>query len=233
MAFKGKKQHEEHRLRAIFGPRETEPLARFDIIAKSFGGGVSGQAGAIRLALARAMQEYNFNWRRFFFFAFSRFFFLAGGRVGGLGGGRGEAKFYLFSSLARSLFCFFGFCRAGGRRGWFGKGGEGEHFSRAARFIFIFGARSGAVRRSGGQGGFGGLGVSGVGERGWGKGGSFERTGVGPGDFVWSSFLKSARLSGVHVFAGRLWGGFQGWLGMGPRKKLVANLEGRLEELAT
>ncbi|CAE7515321.1 rpsI, partial [Symbiodinium pilosum] len=49
--------------------KACEPLAalsqknKFDIIAKSFGGGVSGQAGAIRLALARAMQEYNFNWR--------------------------------------------------------------------------------------------------------------------------------------------------------------------------
>jgi len=27
------------------------------------GGGESGQAGAIRLALARAMQEYNYQWR--------------------------------------------------------------------------------------------------------------------------------------------------------------------------
>jgi len=49
--------------------KACEPLAalsqknKFDIIAKSFGGGVSGQAGAIRLALARAMQEHNFNWR--------------------------------------------------------------------------------------------------------------------------------------------------------------------------
>ncbi|CAE7251412.1 rpsI [Symbiodinium necroappetens] len=49
--------------------KACEPLAalsqknKFDIIAKSFGGGVSGQAGAIRLALARAMQDYNFNWR--------------------------------------------------------------------------------------------------------------------------------------------------------------------------
>jgi len=53
----------------IWWLKACEPLAalsqknKFDIIAKSFGGGVSGQAGAIRLALARAMQEYNFNWR--------------------------------------------------------------------------------------------------------------------------------------------------------------------------
>lgn len=53
----------------IWWLKACEPLAalsqknKFGIIAKSFGGGVSGQAGAIRLALARAMQEYNFNWR--------------------------------------------------------------------------------------------------------------------------------------------------------------------------
>ncbi|CAJ1382339.1 unnamed protein product [Effrenium voratum] len=53
----------------IWWLKACEPLSAlseknsFDIIAKSFGGGVSGQAGAIRLALARAMQEYNFNWR--------------------------------------------------------------------------------------------------------------------------------------------------------------------------
>ncbi|CAK9026183.1 unnamed protein product [Durusdinium trenchii] len=53
----------------IWWLKACEPLAalsqknKFDIIAKSFGGGISGQAGAVRLALARAMQEYNFNWR--------------------------------------------------------------------------------------------------------------------------------------------------------------------------
>eukprot|EP00931_Biecheleriopsis_adriatica_P030031 TRINITY_DN1772_c0_g1_i1.p1 TRINITY_DN1772_c0_g1~~TRINITY_DN1772_c0_g1_i1.p1 ORF type:complete len:320 (+),score=91.44 TRINITY_DN1772_c0_g1_i1:86-1045(+) len=49
--------------------KACEPLAavsaknEFDIICKCFGGGNSGKAGAVRLALARAMQEYNFNWR--------------------------------------------------------------------------------------------------------------------------------------------------------------------------
>eukprot|EP00930_Biecheleria_cincta_P073494 TRINITY_DN60785_c0_g1_i1.p1 TRINITY_DN60785_c0_g1~~TRINITY_DN60785_c0_g1_i1.p1 ORF type:complete len:363 (-),score=77.53 TRINITY_DN60785_c0_g1_i1:69-1157(-) len=53
----------------IWWLKACEPLAalsqknEFDIIVKAFGGGPSGQAGAIRLALARAMQEYNFNWR--------------------------------------------------------------------------------------------------------------------------------------------------------------------------
>jgi len=53
----------------IWWLKACEPLAalsqknEFDIIAKAFGGGQSGQAGAIRLALARAMQEHNFNWR--------------------------------------------------------------------------------------------------------------------------------------------------------------------------
>jgi len=35
----------------------------YDCLCKAFGGGLSGQAGAIRLGLARAMQELNFNWR--------------------------------------------------------------------------------------------------------------------------------------------------------------------------
>jgi len=49
--------------------KAVEPIAaisqknNFDIVCKVFGGGKSGQAGAIRLALARALQEYNFNWR--------------------------------------------------------------------------------------------------------------------------------------------------------------------------
>jgi len=53
----------------IWWLKACEPLAalsqknEFDIIAKAFGGGSSGQAGAIRLGLARAMQEHNFNWR--------------------------------------------------------------------------------------------------------------------------------------------------------------------------
>ncbi|CAK0882472.1 unnamed protein product [Prorocentrum cordatum] len=34
----------------------------FDIIVKAFGGGKSGKAGAIRLALAKALIEYNYSW---------------------------------------------------------------------------------------------------------------------------------------------------------------------------
>lgn len=37
----------------------TETLERFDVLATSAGGGVAGQAGAIRLGIARALMEYN------------------------------------------------------------------------------------------------------------------------------------------------------------------------------
>jgi len=53
----------------IWWLKACEPLAAlsvkndFDLLCKAFGGGKSGQAGAIRLAAARAMQEHNFNWR--------------------------------------------------------------------------------------------------------------------------------------------------------------------------
>jgi small subunit ribosomal protein S9 len=34
----------------------------FDVIVKAFGGGTSGKAGAIRLGLAKALVEYNYQW---------------------------------------------------------------------------------------------------------------------------------------------------------------------------
>jgi small subunit ribosomal protein S9 len=37
----------------------TELTEQFDVMATSVGGGVSGQAGAIRLGIARALMEYN------------------------------------------------------------------------------------------------------------------------------------------------------------------------------
>ena len=37
----------------------TENLERFDVLATTAGGGVSGQAGAIRLGIARALLDYN------------------------------------------------------------------------------------------------------------------------------------------------------------------------------
>jgi len=49
--------------------KAMEPMAAlsikndYDCLCKAFGGGKSGQAGAIRLGVARAMQELNFNWR--------------------------------------------------------------------------------------------------------------------------------------------------------------------------
>jgi small subunit ribosomal protein S9 len=38
---------------------ETKLLGRFDVIAKIHGGGLSGQAGAFRLGLARALVRYD------------------------------------------------------------------------------------------------------------------------------------------------------------------------------
>ena len=37
----------------------TENLERFDVVATAAGGGISGQAGAIRLGIARALLDYN------------------------------------------------------------------------------------------------------------------------------------------------------------------------------
>jgi len=41
----------------------TGTLSRFDVIAKVLGGGVSGQAGAIRMGIARALMESDPNLR--------------------------------------------------------------------------------------------------------------------------------------------------------------------------
>ena len=37
----------------------TENLERFDVLATTTGGGIAGQAGAIRLGIARALLDYN------------------------------------------------------------------------------------------------------------------------------------------------------------------------------
>ena len=42
----------------------TETAEKFDILATVAGGGVSGQAGAIRLGIARALVEYNTELRK-------------------------------------------------------------------------------------------------------------------------------------------------------------------------
>jgi small subunit ribosomal protein S9 len=42
----------------------TETADKFDILATVAGGGVSGQAGAIRLGIARALVEYNAELRK-------------------------------------------------------------------------------------------------------------------------------------------------------------------------
>ena len=41
----------------------TENVGKFDIIVNVFGGGVSGQAGAIRLGITRALMEVNPDYR--------------------------------------------------------------------------------------------------------------------------------------------------------------------------
>jgi small subunit ribosomal protein S9 len=42
----------------------TETVAQFDVLATVAGGGVSGQAGAVRLGIARALVEYNAELRK-------------------------------------------------------------------------------------------------------------------------------------------------------------------------
>ena len=42
----------------------TETMDKFDILATVAGGGVSGQAGAVRLGIARALVEYNLELRK-------------------------------------------------------------------------------------------------------------------------------------------------------------------------
>ena len=65
-----------HRTFESFFPREalrtqirqplvlTETADKFDILATVAGGGVSGQAGAVRLGIARALVEYNAELRK-------------------------------------------------------------------------------------------------------------------------------------------------------------------------
>jgi small subunit ribosomal protein S9 len=42
----------------------TETVEKFDVLASVAGGGVSGQAGAVRLGIARALVEYNAELRK-------------------------------------------------------------------------------------------------------------------------------------------------------------------------
>ena len=42
----------------------TETVEKFDILATVAGGGISGQAGAVRLGIARALVEYNLELRK-------------------------------------------------------------------------------------------------------------------------------------------------------------------------
>jgi small subunit ribosomal protein S9 len=42
----------------------TETLDHFDVVASVIGGGINGQAGAVRLGIARALVEYNGDLRK-------------------------------------------------------------------------------------------------------------------------------------------------------------------------
>jgi small subunit ribosomal protein S9 len=46
-----------HRMEALEPLRALEAMERYDVDASIFGGGVSGQAGALRMALARSLAE--------------------------------------------------------------------------------------------------------------------------------------------------------------------------------
>jgi small subunit ribosomal protein S9 len=50
---------ETHRLSIRLPLVVTETVERFDIVATTMGGGVTGQAGALRLGIARALVGYN------------------------------------------------------------------------------------------------------------------------------------------------------------------------------
>ena len=50
---------ETHRLTIRLPLVVTETGERFDVLATTAGGGVAGQAGALRLGIARALLEYN------------------------------------------------------------------------------------------------------------------------------------------------------------------------------
>lgn len=49
---------EFHRIQIIKPLEVTNTLGKFDIIVKTNGGGISGQAGAVQLGIARALVEY-------------------------------------------------------------------------------------------------------------------------------------------------------------------------------
>lgn len=44
--------------------RVTETLGKMDVVAKVIGGGKSGQAGALKLGIARALLKYNIDFRK-------------------------------------------------------------------------------------------------------------------------------------------------------------------------
>eukprot|EP00985_Skeletonema_marinoi_P034333 scaffold43725_cov153-Skeletonema_marinoi.AAC.1 len=57
---RGREYHREH----ILGPLvASQTCGKFDVTAVVKGGGLTGQAGAIRLGLARALEKYNPDYR--------------------------------------------------------------------------------------------------------------------------------------------------------------------------
>ncbi|MFN3270729.1 MAG: 30S ribosomal protein S9 [Candidatus Kapaibacteriota bacterium] len=49
---------EFHRIQIIKPLEVTNTLGKFDVVVKTNGGGISGQAGAVQLGIARALVEY-------------------------------------------------------------------------------------------------------------------------------------------------------------------------------
>ncbi|MGB9771380.1 MAG: 30S ribosomal protein S9 [Candidatus Kapaibacteriota bacterium] len=49
---------EYHRIQVLKPLEVTKTLGKFDILAKTNGGGISGQAGAIQLGIARALVDF-------------------------------------------------------------------------------------------------------------------------------------------------------------------------------
>jgi small subunit ribosomal protein S9 len=59
------KDLKEYVLEHIFRPYEvTDTKGRFDVFCRTRGGGISGQAGAMRLALARALTKFDASLRQ-------------------------------------------------------------------------------------------------------------------------------------------------------------------------
>ncbi|MBW3578365.1 MAG: 30S ribosomal protein S9 [Actinobacteria bacterium] len=55
---------EKHRHHAVEPLAVVEQQGRWDVVAHINGGGITGQAGALRLGIARALAEHDDDWRK-------------------------------------------------------------------------------------------------------------------------------------------------------------------------